>query len=372
MARQEWGATGRSVVGPRQEQVRVAVIGYGMGGALFHAPFIAADPRLDLTAVVTANAERRLAVLSRYPGTDILGRTEDLLNRLGDVDLVVISTPNATHADLAEAVLSQGTAVVVDKPVTPTAGATRRLATLALERGTWVVPFQNRRWDGDFRTVEDLVRRHELGVLHAFESRYERWQPRVPADGGRAWKNEGQPGAGTGILFDLGSHLIDQAVVLFGRPQGVYGDVAVRRPSSGVDDDVFVALHYPGGPRVHLWMSAVAADRGPRFRLLGDAAAYVKWGMDTQESMLSDGQSPVRPDWGVEPRAAWGQIVTGTERREVPTLAGSYQQFYAGMAALLLDGAPPPVDVADAIVTAEIIEAATLSSRTGIVAPLAT
>jgi scyllo-inositol 2-dehydrogenase (NADP+) len=359
-------------VEPGQERVRVAVIGYGMSGALFHAPFIAADPRLELTAVVTANAERRLAVLSRYPGTDVLGRAEDLLNRLGDFDLVVVATPNATHAGLAEAVLSQGKPVVVDKPVTPTAEATRRLATLAQARGTSVVPFQNRRWDGDFRTVEDLVRRHELGALHAFESRYERWQPEASTDPGRAWKNDDQPGAGTGILFDLGTHLIDQAVVLFGRPQGVYGDVAIRRPWSGVDDDVFVALHYPSGPRVHLWMSAVAADRGPRFRLLGDAAAYVKWGMDIQESMLSEGQSPGRPDWGVEEREAWGHIVTGAERRQVPTLAGSYQQFYAGMAALLLDGAPPPVDIADAVATAEIIEAATLSSRTGTVVPLAT
>jgi predicted dehydrogenase len=350
----------------------VALIGYGMGGELFHAPFIAADPRLDLTAVVTANAGRQRAVVSRYSGTTILERTDDLLDRLGEFELVVISTPNATHAALAEAVLAQGTPVVVDKPVTPTAQATRRLATLAAARGTWVVPFQNRRWDGDFRTVAEVLRRNGLGALHDFESRYERWQPRVPTDPTRAWKNDGQPGAGAGILFDLGSHLIDQAVVLFGRPQGVYGDVAVRRPSSGVDDDAFVALHYPGGPRVHLWMSAVAADRGPRFRLLGDAAAYVKWGMDPQESQLSAGQSPGEPNWGEEPRAAWGSLCTGPERRQVPTLAGSYQLFYAGMASLLLGGAPPPVDVADAIVTAEIIEAARVSSRTGIIAPLAT
>ena len=358
-------------MGPRTERVRVAVIGYGMGGALFHAPFIAADPRLDLTAVVTANAERRRAVLSRYPVTDVLGRPEDLLNRLDDIDLVVISTPNATHAGLAEAVLSQGKPVVVDKPVTPTAEATRRLATLAQERGTWVVPFQNRRWDGDFRTVEDLLRRHELGVLHAFESRYERWQPEVPADPGRAWKNDGQPGAGTGILLDLGSHLIDQAVVLFGRPLSVYGEVAVRRPSSGVDDDAFVALQYADGPRVHLWMSAVAADLGPRFRLLGQSAAYVKWGMDVQEASLSEGRSPSEPHWGEAPPSSWGHIVTGTERRQVPTLAGSYQLFYAGMATLLLEGGPPPVDIADAIITAEIVEAAIRSSRSGTVSPLA-
>jgi scyllo-inositol 2-dehydrogenase (NADP+) len=359
-------------VGSRQDRIGVALIGYGMGGALFHAPFIAADPRLDLAVVVTANAERRRAVLARYPDTAVLGRTEELLDRLDEFDLVVISTPNATHAALAEAVLSQGTPAVVDKPVTASADATRRLATLAEARGTWVVPFQNRRWDGDFRTVVDLLRHGELGVLHTFESRYERWQPQVSADPGRAWKNDGQPGVGVGILFDLGSHLIDQAVVLFGRPQGVYGDVAVRRPSSEVDDDVFLALQYPGGPRVHLWMSAVAADQGPRFRLLGDAAAYVKWGMDPQEASLSDGHSPREPNWGEEPETRWGHLETGAQRRAVPTLAGSYQLFYAGMAALLLDGAPPPVDIADAIVTAEIIEAATLSSRTGIVAPLAT
>ena len=358
-------------MGPRQNQVRVALIGYGTGGALFHAPFIAADPRLDLAAVVTTDDGRRREVLSRYPGTDVLGRTEDLLDRLDEVDLVVVSTPNATHAGLAEAVLSQGKPVVVDKPVTPSAAQTRRLATIAEERDTWLVPFQNRRWDGDFRTVVDLLQRDVLGELHTFESRFERWQPQVSLDPRRAWKNDGQPGAGTGILFDLGSHLIDQAVVLFGRPQGVYGEVATRRPSSGVDDDVFVALHYLDGPTVHLWMSAVAPDLGPRFRLLGDAAAYVKWGMDTQEASLSDGHSPSEPHWGEEPRSSWGHIITGAERRQVPTLAGSYQLFYAAMATLLLEGGPPPVDIADAVITAEIVEAASRSWRTGTIAALA-
>ncbi len=235
-------------MGPRENHVSVALIGYGVGGALFHAPFIAADPRLDLAAVVTADPGRRGEVLSRYPGTQVLERTEDLFDRLDDVDLVVVSTPNATHASLAEAVLSAGKPVVVDKPVTPSPAATRRLATIAEERDTWVVPFQNRRWDGDFRTVVDLLHRDVLGVLHTFESRYERWQPQLSVDPRRAWKNDGQPGAGTGIVFDLGSHLIDQAVVLFGRPLSVYGEVAVRRLSSGVDDDAFVALHYSDGP----------------------------------------------------------------------------------------------------------------------------
>jgi predicted dehydrogenase len=357
-------------MGPGQNRSNVGLIGYGVGGALFHAPFIAADPRLDLTAVVTGDEGRRSEVLSRYPGTDVLGNSDELLDRLGELDLVVISTPNATHGGLAEAVLTQGKPVVVDKPVTPSAAGTRRLATLAEERDTWVVPFQNRRWDGDFRTVEDLLHGSDLGVLHTFESRYERWQPQVSRDPRRAWKNDEQPGAAVGILFDLGSHLIDQAVALFGRPQVVYGDIAIRRPSSRVDDDVFVALQYPDGPRVHLWMSAVAADLGPRFRLLGETAAYVKWGMDVQEANLADGHSPGEPHWGEEPPSSWGHLISGAERRPVPTLAGAYQLFYAGMATLLLEGGPPPVDISDAIITAEIIEAAIRSSRDGTVASL--
>jgi len=355
---------------PARNAARVALVGYGMGGSLFHAPFIEAEPRLDLVSVVTASPERQAEVVARYPGTRAVANVEGLLARLDDIDLVVVSTPNASHGAIAEAVVARRRPVVVDKPVTPTAAETRRLAGVAATSGTVVVPFQNRRWDGDFRTVVDLLGRGVLGNLHTFESRYERWRPRVSSGPVRAWKNDPAPGAGTGILYDLGTHLIDQAVVLFGRPQSVSADVAVRRPDSAVDDDVFVALHYPGGPRVHLWMSLVAPDLGPRFRLLGEDAAYVKMGMDVQEAALSEGRRPSEPGWGEEPETSWGHLVTGTARRPVPTLPGAYQLFYSGMAAFLLDGAPPPVDIGDAIVTAEVVEAAHLASRSGVIAPV--
>ena len=357
--------------GDELSALRVALVGYGMGGSLFHAPFIAADPRFELTVVVTANPDRRTAVLARYPDTSLAGSVEDLLVRLDDIDLVVVSTPNSTHKEIAEAVISRRRPVVVDKPVTTTAAETRRLADLAEAQGTTIIPFQNRRFDGDFRTVVSLLGSGDLGTLDTFESRYERWQPQVALARDRAWKNDPREGAGVGILFDLGAHVIDQAVMLFGRPEAVYADVAVRRIGSHVDDDAFVALRYPHGPRVHLWMSAVAADRGPRFRLLGESSAYVKTGMDLQESMLSEGHSPTESGWGEEPPASWGHIVTGAERRAVPTLSGAYQLFYAGMASFLLDGAPPPVDIADAITTAEVIEAAYLSSRSGAIEWLA-
>jgi scyllo-inositol 2-dehydrogenase (NADP+) len=347
--------------------LRVALVGYGMGGSLFHAPFIAADPRLELAVVVSANADRRSAVLARYPDTSLAGSVEELLIRLDDIDVVVVSTPNSTHSDIAESVLSRHRPVVVDKPVAATAEAARRLAALAETVGTTIIPFQNRRWDGDFRTVESRLRSGELGPLHTFESRYERWQPQVSVSRDRAWKNDPREGAGTGILFDLGTHVIDQAVSLFGRPEAVYAEVAVRRAGSQVDDDAFVALRYPHGPRVHLWMSAVAADRGPRFRLLGETSAYVKTGMDVQEARLSAGHAPTESGWGEEPPALWGHVVTGDERRVVPTLPGAYQLFYAGLASFLLDGAPAPVDIADAVTTAEVIEAAYRSSQAGAV-----
>ena len=262
------------------------------------------------------------------------------MDRLDDVDLVVVSTPNATHAGLAEAVLSQGKPVVVDKPVTPSAAATRRLATIAEERDTWVVPFQNRRWDGDFRTVVDLLQRDALGVLHTFESRYERWQPQVSARSGTSLEERWATGSrrpacsstweatsSTRPSCSSGDRSSSTAMWRSVGPRAVWTTTS-SSPSSTLD-----------GPRVHLWMSAVAPDLGPRFRLLGETAAYVKWGMDIQEASLSDGTvTRASPGWGEEPPSSWGHIITGTERRPVPTLAGSYQLFYAGMATLLLRG----------------------------------
>ncbi len=352
---------------PPRDTAGVALVGYGMGGALFHAPFIDAEPRLALVSVVTGDPARGAEARARYPGVRIDRSVESLLARLDGIDLVVVTTPNASHTTIAAAVLARGLPVVVDKPVTPTSDETGGSATRATSAGTVVVPFQNRRLDGDFRTVVDLLGRDALGALHTFESRYERWQPHGAP---RAWKNEPGPGAGTGLLYDLGTHLIDQAVALFGRPRSVYADIAVRRPASRVDDDVFVALGYPGGVRAHLWASAVAPDLGPRFRLLGDAAAYVKWGMDVQEALLVAGHSPREPGWGEEPASSWGELVVGTERRPVPTRPGAYGLFYAGMASCLHDGAPPPVDIDDAVLTAEIIEAAQASARDGVVVAL--
>lgn len=350
---------------------RAALVGYGFGGSVFHAPFIAAEPRLELACVVTGNPERQRQAAARYPRVTVLASLEELLGQIDDLDLVVVSTPNATHVTVAEAVLRHSRPVVVDKPVAPTADEVRHLAELAVAAATVVVPFHNRRWDGDFRTVVSLLEADQLGTLHAFESRFERWEPRVPSGPDRAWKRDGSPGAAAGVVHDLGTHLVDQAAVLFGRPDAVYAEVACRRPGAEVNDDAFIALRYADGPRVHLWASAVAADQGSRFRLLGSAGAYTKSGMDVQEAALIGGSLPGDQSWGEEPASSWGRINTGVEVRAVATHAGAYGLFYAGIAAFLLDGAPPPVDIADALLAAEIIDAALRSTRTGTVITLA-
>jgi predicted dehydrogenase len=275
--------------------------------------------------------------------------------------------------------------VVVDKPVAPTAAQARDLAALAADRGTVVVPFQNRRWDGDFLTVSQvatgLVPGVTLGALHRFESRYERWQPESSTDPRRAWKRSGVPGDAAGIIYDLGTHIVDQAIVLFGRPDTVYAERRALRPGAEVDDDVFVALGYGGGAAggglvparlraesgvgVHLWASALAADQGPRFRVLGSAGAYLKWGMDPQEAALLAGEVPGGDGWGAEPPSSWGVWRAGPETQAVPTEPGDYSAFYTALAACLLDGGPPPVDIADAVTVAEVIEAALRSAEGG-------
>jgi len=338
---------------------RVALIGYGLGGEVFHAPFLASTPGLELTAVVTGNPQRQAAVRSRYPDTVVLPAVTDLWARASEFDLAVITTPNRTHAPLARTALEHGLAVVVDKPFAASSAEARELKSVAAERGLLLSVFHNRRYDGDFRTVRRLVEQGRLGRVHRFESRFERWRPQVTP----GWKESADPADAGGILFDLGSHLIDQALVLFGRPERVYAEVAIRRAGAVADDDVFVALHHPGGTVSHLWMSAVAADLGPRFRVLGSTASYVKHGLDPQEAALRAGEDPSREGWGEEPPEAWGYVGAGEQRERERTSPGAYQLYYAGIAEALADGGRPPVTAADGVAVLEVIEAARRSAR---------
>jgi predicted dehydrogenase len=343
--------------------LRTAVIGFGTGGAVFHAPVIDAEPRLSLSAIVTGNPTRRAAALARYPKVTVPTSVADLWEHAEDIDLVVVTTPTRYHASLARAALSRGIPVVVDKPFTVTSEQAAELESLAAASGTLLTVFQNRRYDGDFRTVRKLIGEGALGAVHRFESRFERWRPEPKTK----WTDQGDPGDAGGITYDLGSHLIDQAVALFGAPLSVYAEINTRRAGARTDDDSFIALTHPGGVRSHLWMSALAPHLGPRFRVLGNKACYVKHGLDPQEAALGDGAIPGGPGWGAEPEDSWGFLSSGEETSAVPTEPGDYPAYYREVAEAVFTGGPPPVSAAEARQVIEIIEACYRSQDQGTV-----
>ena len=334
--------------------LRVALIGYGLAGSVFHAPFIATTADLELAVVVTGNDERKAQALSEHPGVTVLPTPDEVWMRAGELDLVVVATPNSSHVSLARAALDAGLPVVVDKPFARTAAEGRSLVEAASERELMVTVFQNRRWDGDFLTLRRLLAEGRLGRVHRLESRFERWRPQP----GRGWREQAGAAEGGGLLYDLGSHLVDQALQLFGPVREVHAELDVRRAGAEVDDDDFLALEHESGVRSHLWMSALAAERGPRFRALGNQAAFVKHGLDIQEEALRAGRSPTDADWGEEPRERWGRLVTGEEVEKVPTVPGSYGSFYAGVAESLRDSVPPPVDARDSVAVLEVLDTA--------------
>ncbi|MFI6446179.1 Gfo/Idh/MocA family oxidoreductase [Kitasatospora sp. NPDC050543] len=341
---------------------RVGLIGYGLAGSAFHAPLIATTPGLQLDAVVTANPDRRAQLREEHPGARAVDTPEQLLADPGALDLIVIASPNRTHVPLARAALEAGLATVVDKPLAATAAEARELCELAEARQMLLSVFQNRRWDGDFLTARRLVEEGALGRVHRFESRFERFRPKPKA----GWRELADPAEVGGTLYDLGSHLVDQALTLFGPVESVYAEIDVRRDGAVVDDDAFLALTHAGGTRSHLWTSAITPLAGPRLRVLGDRAGYVKSGMDPQEGDLRAGHRPGgdRP-WGAEDPAQYGLLGTDESAVRTPTDPGDYPAYYAGIATALATGTPPPVDPRDAVATLAVLEAARTCAATG-------
>ncbi|MDO3647560.1 Gfo/Idh/MocA family protein [Nocardia mangyaensis] len=335
------------------DELGVAIVGYGLAGSVFHAPLIAADPRLRVAAVVTSSRERALQARAEHPGVRVWATAEEMFAEDEDVDLAVIATPNRTHAELATKALAAGLPVVVDKPFAVTAADAEAVVEAAERADLPLSVFQNRRWDNDFLTVRGLMDAGEFGEVRRFESRFERWRP--VSKGG--WREVGAAADGAGILFDLGSHLVDQAVALFGPVTEVYAELDRRRPDVQADDDAFIALTHASGTRSQLWMSAVAPQLGPRLRVLGSESGYTVYGLDPQEADLRAGRRPDdgRP-WGTVAADSWGTFGAGEDLRTIPTVPGDYPAFYAGMAATLLDGAPAPVDPRDAVETLRILE----------------
>lgn len=339
-------------------EIRVALVGFGLGGASFHAPLIAATPGMRLATVVTSNESRAARARRDYPGVHVAATADWLWAHAADHDLAVITTPNRVHASLAMAALSAGLPLVIDKPFARTAPEARRVIQMAREKRLAVVPYHNRRWDSEHLTLCRLLDERVLGRILRFEARLERWRPQLKG----GWRERGAIEEAGGLLYDLGSHLIDEALALFGPVREVYAELNRRRTGAETDDDVFLALTHANGVRSHLWTSATAAHHGPRLRVLGERGAFVKQHADRQEAALRSENVTIGPGWGEEPPEYWGALTDGTHEESVRSEPGAYQRFYAEMRAMLRGGAPPPVASADALAGLEIIEAAQRSA----------
>jgi predicted dehydrogenase len=334
--------------------VRIGLVGYGFGGRYFHAPFLAAAPECEFLGVVTTSPERREAVTGQFPGAIPFDSLEQLAN--AGAEAVTICTPASTHIALTQQALRLGLAVVCDKPFALDAASARETVLLSEELQLPLTVYQNRRWDSDFLTVRKALVDGVLGDPVRFESRFERFAP-----------NPGPPASGGGTLRDFGSHLVDQALVLFGPARLVYAEMHTPGRREAVDDDVFVAITHAGGVQSQLWGSWRQNAPGPRYRVTGTAASYVVVpDMDSQEEWLVAGQSPAtRADWGVEPEDRWGRVFRDAASQVLPSERGAWPTFYPAFAAAVRGAGPVPVNPWDAVATAQVLDAARESATTG-------
>jgi predicted dehydrogenase len=334
------------------DAVRFGLVGYGFGGRVFHAPLLASAANIELVGVVTKSEERRAEVAKEHPAATAFDSIADLA--AAGVQAVAISTPAATHAELALEAISHGLHLVVDKPFAMDAESAQTVVTAARDAGVLLSAYQNRRWDSDLRTVRRLMDEGQLGSVRRFESRFERWAP------------DRRPGAaGGGTLLDFGSHLVDQALFLHGPAVRVYAEM---RGAGELDDDFFVALHHVGGVESHLWGSWRQAAPGPRFRVSGTTGTYLIDGpMDGQEALLKAGKSPagLGDRWGVEADHTWGRLYRGATGASVPSERGRWDLFYQLFAAAVLGEGPVPVEPADTLRAMSVLDAARVSARTG-------
>src|SRR5881396_1873605 len=330
--------------------LNVGLVGFGFAGQVFHAPVIRAVPGLRLGAIV-----------QRRGGSDFVHSVEDLLTR--DIDLVVIATPNVSHYPIAKQCLLAGRHVVVDKPFTTTLAEAEELVRLAAEQRRVLSVYHNRRYVGDFVTLRQLLSEGELGRVVQFESRFDRFRPeRKPS----AWRE--QPLPGSGLWFDLGPHLLDQVLVLFGIPQAISADLRSEREGAVVDDAFDVTLHYPH-MRAVLRASMLAVSPGPTFAVHGTRGSFIKYGLDPQEAALKEGRTPEEAGWDSEPPEMYGRLATPEGTRTIPTIRSSFTHYYENVRDAILGKAQLAVTPEQARNVMRGLELAVASSQQNCVLP---
>ena len=294
----------------------VGLVGFGFAGKVFHAPVIRAVDGLRLTTIV----QRHGPPDPRYPDVEFVHSVDEMLTR--KIDLVVVATPNTSHHPIAKQCLLAGRHVVVDKPFTPTLAEALDLVQIAKQQRRIVTVYQDRRYTGDFATVQQVVSEGTLGRVVLFESHFDRFRPeRKP----NAWREETLPGSG--VWFDIGPHLFDQALLLFGAPDAIGADIRIERPDVVVDDAFDVTLYYRHA-RAVLRASMLAAPAGPTWIVHGMKGSFIKYGMDPQEAALKEGRTPDEADWDTESPDLYGKLITPDVTRTVPTLRSSFARYY--------------------------------------------
>ncbi len=338
--------------------IEVGLVGFGLAGRAFHAPVIRAVPGLHLAAIVQRSGSE---AAEKYPDVRIVRSLDELL-ALPEIRLVVIATPNETHYPFARQCLEAGRDVVVDKPFTTTLVEAESLVQLAKEAGRLLTVYQNRRYDGDFQAIRQLVEAGTLGRIVRFETAYDRYRPQLKPG---AWREISRPGSG--ILFDIAPHLIDHSLVLFGLPEAVTADVRIERENAAADDAFDITLHYANGMRAVLRSSILAAAPRPRFVLFGTQGSFVKQTFDPQENNLRRGLIPTDTSWGAEPEENWGVLTVPSgdsfELRRIPSATCDYRDYYANVREAIMGDAAPAVTPEHALDVMRMLELARESSQ---------
>jgi scyllo-inositol 2-dehydrogenase (NADP+) len=309
-----------------ERTIKAGLIGFGVGGQIFHAPVLTTVKGLELAKIRAVKPDQVSAAKMKYPQAEIVATAEEIINDK-NIDLVIITTPNTSHYSLARQALEANKNVVVDKPFTINTKEADELIALAKDRNLLLSVYHSRRFDSDFYTVQKIIESGLLGDIVELESRYDRFRNFLKPN---AWREEDAPG--TGILYDLGSHLIDQAQTLFGLPESVSADLRIQRKGGKVIDNFELILHYPS-VKVALKAGMLVRELLPRFILLGNNGSFVKYGLDVQEEALKAGfTSATKSNWGVEPPDIWGTINTDINGQhfigKIESEKGNYSDFY--------------------------------------------
>ncbi|OIK11821.1 oxidoreductase [Bacillus sp. MUM 13] len=336
--------------------IKTGLAGYGFSGATFHGPFLKTMEEFDIVKVMSSKPEK---VREDLGDIEVVKDFDSLVDD-PDIELIVITTPNQLHYSMAKKSLQHHKHVIIEKPMVIDPAEAEELIALAEENKLMLSVYHNRRWDNDFLTIKKLIAEGTLGEISTYEAHFDRFRPQVRD----RWREKA--GKGSGMLYDLGSHLIDQALHLFGEPQFVMADVFAQRENAETDDYFHIILGYET-LRVILHSGSLVADQGPRYKVHGSKGSFIKFGIDCQEDDLKAGKVPGSKNWGKDKKEWYGErtvIRDGQEIKEsVETVPGSYSSYYQGAAGAIREGKPSPVRGEDGLKTIKIIQAALDSNR---------